>query len=368
MGLTACYGTVDFMKEALHADFSEKTFLMLGKQKVYDATKADIFVMAKKLGVKLNYKKLRNTPPHLGGMTDSYSIFESLGFREVHAMDVSEYENADIIFDLNSRKLPSQLKNRFDYILDGGTTEHVFDYPQALKNIAEMLKIGGKIFHYTPTYSWTNHGYYSISPSLFVDFYESNGFQIENVDIVFSKKSVDTENSLTNFLASIPDYRIYNRRDPEDLEGYSGILRCIATKIHEVENIVNPQQTHWYGLPRMDWLEEVLIADSHLEDDAPCIGILGVDNGAQLVIDILKAHSSFKNHKVKAFFVGDNSNAPVLFNNYPIVNLDKILSFGIKNFILPTLDERIYANLIQLESANINVVSFTDYKPILRQQ
>lgn len=62
-------------------------------------------------------------------------------------MDISAYENADIIFDLNNPNLTNELKNRFDYILDGGTTEHVFDYPQALRNIVKMLKVGGKVFH-----------------------------------------------------------------------------------------------------------------------------------------------------------------------------------------------------------------------------
>ena len=158
-----------------------------------------------------------------------------MGFREVHAMDISAYENADIIFDLNSHELPDEFKNRFDYILDGGTTEHVFDYPQALRNIVAMLKVGGKIFHYVPATGWTNHGYYTLSPSLLADFYQSNGFRVEDLDILFNKKSPTSNKSLANDLISSPDYRVYNLRDPEDLDGYRGLMRCIAQKLRHQE-------------------------------------------------------------------------------------------------------------------------------------
>ena len=35
---------------------------------------------------------------------DAYNLFYSLGAKEVHALDISDYEGADIIFDLNSNE------------------------------------------------------------------------------------------------------------------------------------------------------------------------------------------------------------------------------------------------------------------------
>ena len=50
---------------------------------------------------------------------DSYDLFKLLGFDEVHALDISGYEGADIICDL-SQTLSKELLDRFDYIYDGG--------------------------------------------------------------------------------------------------------------------------------------------------------------------------------------------------------------------------------------------------------
>lgn len=37
---------------------------------------------------------------------DMYDFFKAFGFSEVHAMDISSYEGADIVFDLNSSAPP----------------------------------------------------------------------------------------------------------------------------------------------------------------------------------------------------------------------------------------------------------------------
>lgn len=242
-------------------------------------------------------------------------------------MDISAYENADIIFDLNNNELPDELKNRFDYILDGGTTEHVFDYAQALRNVVKMLKVGGKVFHYIPATGWTNHGYYSLSPSLLADFYQTNGFRVENLDILFGKKSRTSNNSLANNLVSYPDYRVYNQRDPEDLDGYSGLLRCVAQKLHRQESISNPKQVQWYGLTQRDLLREVWTADSGIENSDAAIGIVGINDLAKLFLEVLKSHSAFDKNKVKAFFVDQSFNKEQLFEDYPVAPISEILNW-----------------------------------------
>lgn len=69
MGLTFCYGIVDMLKESWQGNFSEKSFLMLGKQTIFDLSKFDIFAAAKKLDVKLDYKLLRSKNFDGGGWT-----------------------------------------------------------------------------------------------------------------------------------------------------------------------------------------------------------------------------------------------------------------------------------------------------------
>src|SRR5690606_11698747 len=86
-----------------------------------------------------------------------------------------DYEGAEIIADLN-HPLSETIAGRFDLLVDGGTLEHVFAVRQALMNVAELLKPGGRAIHITPTNNYCNHGFYQCSPTLFVDYYRANGF------------------------------------------------------------------------------------------------------------------------------------------------------------------------------------------------
>lgn len=61
-------------------------------------------------------------------------------FNEVNSIDNSSYENATIIHNLNK---PMSITKRYDYIYDGGTIEHIFNIPQALENIINLLQING---------------------------------------------------------------------------------------------------------------------------------------------------------------------------------------------------------------------------------
>lgn len=364
MGLTILYGIEDFLKESISADFASKSFLMLGKQDMY-VNRVQAFVIAKRLGAKLNYKLLDSTG---NGMTDSYSFFKALGFEEVHAMDISAYQNADIIFDLNERDLPNELIERFDYILDGGTLEHVFDFAQALRNVSKMLKVGGKVFHYIPSaVGYINHGYYNLSPSLLQDFYISNGYQVERMNILLAKGGVLTPSGLQDWFSTEPDYRIYNFRDKDDvLAGYNGILRCVAKKINSTVEPINPKQTHWYGLVNGDLLLEMWSADLNLDEDNPAIGILGVSDLTQIILNVLQNYPKFARHKIKAILVDDIASAPKFFQGYPVASLEELLTIGIKTIFLPTLDVRIYEQFLNLKISNLKIVWLGEYAPAMQ--
>lgn len=107
-----------------------------------------------------------------------------LGFTEVHAIDASDYEDADIIFNLNN-DCDDRWHNKFDLILDGGTLEHVFDIASAMKKLYRMLKPGGIIIHGSPLAGYVDHGFYSISPTFYLDFYDANDYEIIKLEIEF---------------------------------------------------------------------------------------------------------------------------------------------------------------------------------------
>src|SRR4051812_36813523 len=59
---------------------------------------------------------------------------------ETYSLDISAYDGADFLFDLNNDNPPLHLRFRFGAILNGGTIEHVFNIPHALTAITRMLR------------------------------------------------------------------------------------------------------------------------------------------------------------------------------------------------------------------------------------
>jgi hypothetical protein len=133
------------------------------------------------------------TERHLRWNTDFISsnyFFRSLGFSEVCSIDVSAYEAATYICDLNSPELPSELHGQFDVVFDGSTIEHIFHLPNVLSNIFRMLKVGGKVLHMSPSNHFMDDGFYQLSPTFFVDYYRENRFQTDFALLHFMKVSV----------------------------------------------------------------------------------------------------------------------------------------------------------------------------------
>jgi hypothetical protein len=86
------------------------------------------------------------------------ALFPALGFDEVESMDYSNYEGCSIVHDLN-KDVPTQYHDRYDLIYDGGTSEHIFDFPKVLENYNKMLKRGGRIMHVAPSSNHVDHGF-----------------------------------------------------------------------------------------------------------------------------------------------------------------------------------------------------------------
>lgn len=106
-------------------------------------------------------------------------LFSILGATKIDSIDYSDYEGASIIHDLNQH-LPQFLQKKYSIVFDGGTLEHVFNFPQAIKNCMDMLEVGGHFLSITPTNNLCGHGFYQFSPELFFSvFSEKHGFVIK---------------------------------------------------------------------------------------------------------------------------------------------------------------------------------------------
>ena len=95
---------------------------------------------------------------------------------KVESIDISNFEGASIIQDLNM-KVPKKYHTTFDTIIDAGSLEHIYNIKQAFQNIASMLKNGGQVIHISPTNGFSGHGLYQFSYDLFANVYnKENGF------------------------------------------------------------------------------------------------------------------------------------------------------------------------------------------------
>jgi SAM-dependent methyltransferase len=147
--------------------------LAYGKQTmnvVYDAA-IRIF---ESLDLKVDPAGLTDPPPG-DEVIDFARLVSMMGLGRLHVLDLSGYEGADLIADLN-QPVPPEYLNRFGLILDGGTMEHVFDIRQGMKNTADMLRPEGRAVHITPVNNYVNHGFVQVSPTLYHDYYVANGF------------------------------------------------------------------------------------------------------------------------------------------------------------------------------------------------
>jgi SAM-dependent methyltransferase len=106
-------------------------------------------------------------------------FFALLGAKEIFAIDVNDFEGANILHDMN-QPLPDSLFSAFDVVLDGGTLEHIFDLPTALRNATRMVRPNGRFISLTQANNFCGHGFYQFSPELFYRFLCSeNGYVTE---------------------------------------------------------------------------------------------------------------------------------------------------------------------------------------------
>lgn len=115
------------------------------------------------------------------GFPYSDRLLRALGAHELDAIDVSGYEGASVVLDMN-RPAPEALHGRFTAIIDGGTLEHIFDVPQAFRNVAALLRVGGHFVSVNGTNNFMGHGFYQFSPELFFRVLSpQNGFELETL-------------------------------------------------------------------------------------------------------------------------------------------------------------------------------------------
>ncbi len=99
-----------------------------------------------------------------------------LGADGVDALDISDYEGAKYVHDLNT-PIPDELEGICDFLVDGSTLDNVWDPCCALRNIGRLLRPGGRCF----LMNRSNAGgpgiaYMMFSAPWFFDYFVANDF------------------------------------------------------------------------------------------------------------------------------------------------------------------------------------------------
>lgn len=169
------------------------------------------------------------------------------GFETVTSIDFSDYEGATVIQDIGGL-LDPELIGKFDLAVDGGTLEHVFNFPAGIANLMRLVRIGGAVYTQNPCNGLAGHGFYQFSPELMHRvFSEQNGFKA-----LFVRVSV----SRTLAVEQTIDQPVYDVVDPSQYGGRINIasgcpvlLMCLAEKKSDVEPFRMPVLQSDY-LPR----------------------------------------------------------------------------------------------------------------------
>ncbi len=164
-------------------------------------------------------------------LTPAYAdgLFRSLGASQVDVMDFSDYEGANLLHDLN-QPIPDVHRAAFDVVVDGGTLEHVFNFPVAIRNCMEMVRPGGRFFSATIPNNWCGHGFYQFSPELFFRvFSPDNGYRVEGM-----------------YLAELDGSRWWSIRDPAEARSRVELVndRPVFLLIQAVRDRVVPLFSH----------------------------------------------------------------------------------------------------------------------------
>lgn len=160
--------------QKLGVDFADT--LTIGRQEIM-ASAAQMEHAFRTIGLPISKDLAQSISAEKGKISDP--LFRQLGARNIDAMDVSDFEGASVLHDLN-RPISDSLAERFSLVFDGGTLEHVFNVTTALESYMKMPRVGGHLILALPANNEMGHGFYQFSPEFFFRTLTSdNGYAIE---------------------------------------------------------------------------------------------------------------------------------------------------------------------------------------------
>jgi len=217
------------------------------------------FINTKNSAVTLGRQGIHMSPNTIDGLLDKYfytsiknrnyggfceTFLHDLGFGHIDSIDNSSYEGASIIHNMNY-PIPNDFK-KYDFVLDGGTTEHIFNIPQVCENIIELLNVGGIYLAITPNNNLSGHGMYQFSPEFYLSsFSKPYGMEVQELYIAKVGSSIESWINVNSFGSG----RNVSKFDGNDEVYIIAIIKKIS---NDRTNLIlnSPNQ---YSYEQIDW-------------------------------------------------------------------------------------------------------------------
>lgn len=181
-------------------------------------------------------------------ITDKF-FFSMFTDATVKTLDESDYEGADVIWDINrpieygglSGLLNTQIIRSADFIFNGSCLDNLFDPAQAMRNLSAMLRPDGRILSFEHG-SIMQSAYLAYSPEWFWGFYAANDY----ADCVVWRANLISRDPNTKRFSMQGDWQICGWAP--DRFGHGDIIVCLAEKGRLSTNDRTPKQEHYRAM------------------------------------------------------------------------------------------------------------------------
>ena len=237
-------------------------------------------------------------------------VFSTLGFEHIESIDYSDYEWPDFIHDLNDTNIPIELEEQYDFIVDGGTMEHIFNLPNVLENVHKMLKVGGTFLFDQPIWQGFNKGYYNCSPCLFYEYFLINQYKINSFSVYARKDDFYyvADSIINDICGEIPL-----------IEGSISSVCGSVTKTSNSSCNISPNQGSYKKL--WERKSNLIIDDVFNHYDEKSIYLYGTGIFAKNMVSVLP-----DNHrpKIAGFLSRELNEIGKMLHGYKVYSLDEV--------------------------------------------
>jgi hypothetical protein len=164
---------------ARQAGVSFERVLTIGRQELLYINQNELRLLLSRNGFNASRETVQKIFTDESGYCEPLLRF--IGAHSIDSLDISAFEGASILHDMN-RPLPEEFFEKFTFLFDGGSLEHIFHFPTALSNCMRAVSVGGHFITITPVNNLMGHGFYQFSPELFFRaLTRTNGFEIVRI-------------------------------------------------------------------------------------------------------------------------------------------------------------------------------------------